>query len=70
MKHLILAFLILSCLSACGMETATTAATVAAAKKQELDEGQKTMAVVAGKVEDALARSQQGLNDMDSGKQE
>lgn len=30
-------------LAACGVETASTAATVAALKKQEIEQGQKTM---------------------------
>lgn len=70
MKHLILISLMLAGLSACGLETATTAATVGAAKQQELEEGQKTMATVEAKIDASLAKSQQRLNDMDAGKKE
>ncbi len=46
-------------LSACGAETATTAATVGAAKKQELEQGQKTMEQVQQKVGESLQQMQQ-----------
>ncbi len=42
MKHLVIVLLLLS-VAGCGMEVAGTAATGASIKKQELEEGQKTM---------------------------
>lgn len=70
MKHLILTLTTVLGLSACGVETATTAATVAAAKKQEIEEGQKTMAVMEGKIDAAMVQSQQRLRDADGGQRE
>ncbi len=52
MKRAILAF-VLAALAGCGVETATTAATGAAIKKQEIDSGKKTMSEVQQKVEQA-----------------
>lgn len=42
MKSAISIFIILA-LAACGIDTASTAATAAALKKQEIEQGQKTM---------------------------
>jgi len=46
-------------LAGCGAETATTAATVGAAKKQELEQGQKTMEQVKQKVGESMQQMQQ-----------
>jgi hypothetical protein len=46
-------------LTACGVETATTAATGAVIKKQEMEEGKKTMERSQAKVEQALQQMQQ-----------
>ncbi len=46
-------------LAACGVETATTAATGAVIKKQEIEEGKKTMERTQAKVEDAMQQMQQ-----------
>ncbi|MEK9802024.1 MAG: hypothetical protein VW475_01290 [Curvibacter sp.] len=46
-------------LGACGAETATTAATVGAAKKQELEQGRQTMEQVQQKVGESLQQMQQ-----------
>ena len=46
-------------LSACGVETATTAATGAAIKKQELEQGRKTMDQLQQKIDQANLQSQQ-----------
>jgi F0F1-type ATP synthase epsilon subunit len=49
-------------LSACGLDTATSAATAAALKKQELEQGKKTMDQAQqkiGKAMDQLQQSQQ-----------
>ncbi len=52
MKRAFLAF-VFAALAGCGVETATTAATGAAIKKQEIDSGKKTMSEVQQKVEQA-----------------
>jgi hypothetical protein len=49
----------LSALAACGVETATTAATGAAIKKQEVDAGKKTMERAQQKVGEAMEQVQQ-----------
>ena len=46
-------------LAACGVETATTAATGAVIKKQEVEVGKKTMERTQAKVEDAMQQMQQ-----------
>jgi len=45
--------------SACGVETASTAATGAAIKKQELEQGKKTMEQMQQKIDQASLQSQQ-----------
>ncbi|MBL8419309.1 MAG: hypothetical protein JNK92_01620 [Dechloromonas sp.] len=45
--------------SACGVETATTAATGAVIKKQELEQGKKTMEQMQQKIDQAGLQSQQ-----------
>lgn len=46
-------------IAGCGVETATTAATVAAAKKQEIEEGKRTMNEVQQKIGHAMEQVQQ-----------
>jgi curli biogenesis system outer membrane secretion channel CsgG len=46
-------------LTACGVETASTAATAASIKKQELQEGQKTMQRAQQKIDAAAQQMQQ-----------
>jgi hypothetical protein len=46
-------------LAGCGVDTATTAATGASIKKQEVDQGKKTMDDVRQKVEQAAQQMQQ-----------
>jgi len=46
--------LAIAALSGCGVETATTAATGAAIKKKELEEGQKTQAQMQQKIDQAV----------------
>ena len=46
-------------LSACGVETATTAATGAAIKKQELEQGKKTMEQMQQRLNQANLQVQQ-----------
>ena len=57
MKCLPLLVITLS-LSACGVETAGTAATGAAIKKQELEQGGKTMEQMQQKIDQANQQSQ------------
>ena len=58
MKNLILV-LAVAALAGCGVETATTAATGAAIKKQEMAEGKKTLERAQQKVEQAMEQVQQ-----------
>lgn len=58
MKTLLVAFTVVA-LAGCGVETATTAATGAAVKKQELEEGKKTLEQVQQKVGQAMEQVQQ-----------
>jgi len=46
-------------LAGCGVETASTAATAASIKKQELEEGQKTMQRAQQKIDGAMQQVQQ-----------
>ena len=46
-------------LAACGLETASTAATAAALKKQETEQGKQTLDVVSQKIEQATQQMQQ-----------
>lgn len=54
----LLAILVSAGLAACGVETAGTAATAAALKKQELEQGQKTMQQAQQKIDGALQQMQ------------
>jgi NifU-like protein involved in Fe-S cluster formation len=46
-------------LAGCGLETASTAATAAAIKKQELQEGKKTMERAQQKIDGVMQQAQQ-----------
>jgi NifU-like protein involved in Fe-S cluster formation len=46
-------------LTGCGLETASTAATAAAIKKQEIQEGKKTMDRAQQKIDGAMQQAQQ-----------
>ena len=56
-----LSILVLSALilQGCGAETATTAATVGAAKKQELEQGKQTLDQVQQKIGESMQQMQQ-----------
>ena len=56
---LILSLLAVLLVSACGVETVGTAATGAALKKQELQEGKKTMEQMQQKIDQAARQSQE-----------
>ena len=58
MKHLITA-LALAALAGCGLETTGAAATAAAIKKQELEQGKKTMDQTKQKIGQAMEQMQQ-----------
>ena len=58
MKQLILVFAI-AALAGCGVEIATTAATGAAIKKQEIEEGKKTMERMQQNIGQAMGQAQQ-----------
>ena len=52
-------------LAACGVETATTAATVAAAKKKEIEQGKKTEEQVQQNLGKAMEQTQQSTERAD-----
>ena len=61
---------LLSCASValiagCGVDTATSAATAAAVKKQELQEGQRTMQQAQEKINGAMQQVQQRADSAD-----
>lgn len=58
MRSLLVA-VIAAALSGCGVETASTAATAASIKKQELQEGKKTMERAQQKIDGAMQQVQQ-----------
>jgi curli biogenesis system outer membrane secretion channel CsgG len=55
----ILVIVATAALAGCGVETATTAATVASIKKQELEQGQKTMQQAQQKIDASMQQLQQ-----------
>jgi curli biogenesis system outer membrane secretion channel CsgG len=52
-------------LAGCGLETASTAATAASIKKQELQEGKKTMERAQQKIDGAMQQAQQRAGSSD-----
>lgn len=65
MKGLLAAFA-LAALCGCGVETAGTAATAAAIKKQELEQGKKTMEQAQQKIGQALEQQQRAQSAAES----
>ena len=53
-------WMVMFAVSACGVETASTAAAGAAIKKQELEQGKKTMGQMQEKLDQANLQVQQG----------
>jgi PBP1b-binding outer membrane lipoprotein LpoB len=49
-------------LAGCGAETASTAASVAATKKQEIEQGKKTMEQMQQNIGKAMEQTQQSVN--------
>jgi hypothetical protein len=58
MKPIILV-IALAALAGCGVDTATTAAAVAAAKKQEIEQGKKTMEQMQQDIGKSMEQAQQ-----------
>ena len=58
-RSIVLFVLSISALAGCGVDTATTAATGAAIKKQEMDQGKKTMEQMQQKLDQANQQVQQ-----------
>ena len=58
MRSILVVFAI-AALSACGVETASTAATAAAVKKQEIEQGKKTMEQMQRDIGKAMEQTQQ-----------
>jgi len=58
MKRIIAVF-VAAVLAGCGVETASTAATAAALKKQELEQGKKTMEQAQKKIAHSMEQMQQ-----------
>ena len=65
MRHVMLA-LVFVALAGCGVETATTAATGAAIKKQEIDSGKKTMSEAQQKIEQATREMQRAQTETEA----
>jgi hypothetical protein len=64
MKSFVIA-VALTTLAACGVETATTAATGAATKKQEIEEGQKTLDRARNDINAAMEKAQERAKQAD-----
>lgn len=62
----ILVLVAAAALSGCGVETASTAATAAAAKKQEVEQGKKTMEQVQQNLDKAMAQSRENAERSDA----
>jgi outer membrane biogenesis lipoprotein LolB len=52
-------------LAGCGVETATTAATAGAIKKQEIEQGRKTMDQATGRIAGSMDQAQERLQRAD-----
>ena len=61
----LLVIAITAALAGCGLEVATTAATSASIKKQELQEGQRTMQQMQQKIDGAMQQTQQRAGSID-----
>lgn len=62
---IVIALGVAATLAGCGVETATTAASVAAMKKQELQDGQRTMQQAQQKIDGAMLQMQERTADAD-----
>lgn len=61
----LLAAIALATLAACGVETATTAATVAEAKRREMEQAKKTLDMAKQKIEAASQQMQKSAESAD-----
>jgi hypothetical protein len=61
----IIAIVAIVALVGCGVETMTTAATVAAAKKKEIEQGKKTMEQMRQDIGKAMEQTQQSADRAD-----
>ena len=61
----LLVIAMVAALAGCGVETASTAATAASIKKQELQEGKKTMERAQQKIDGAMQQVQQRAGSSD-----
>jgi curli biogenesis system outer membrane secretion channel CsgG len=61
----LLAITAIAALAGCGVDTATSAATAASIKKQELEQGQRTMQQAQQKIDAAMQQMQQRANASD-----
>lgn len=59
MKRSLIAALAIAALGGCGLDAASTAASVAALKKQELEQGKKNMEQAQRKLDEAMQLQQQ-----------
>lgn len=66
MKQLI-AIIFLSLLAGCGVDSASTAATAAAVKKQEIEQGKKTMEQMQQDIGKAAEQAQQRTDKAEEG---
>jgi len=57
MKHALALFVLATTLSACGVETATTAATVAEMKRREMEAAKKNLEIATQKIEQNTQQS-------------
>ena len=63
--RMIVAFVVAAALAGCGVETASTAATAASLKKQEIQQGQKTMERAQQKIDGAMQQLQERAANVD-----
>jgi hypothetical protein len=61
----LLVIAVTAALAGCGVDVATTAATAASIKKQELEQGQKTMQQAQQKIDAAMQQVQQRAGSTD-----
>jgi hypothetical protein len=61
----LLVIAVTAALAGCGLEIATTAATGASIKKQELEQGQRTMQQMQQKIDGAMQQTQQRAGSTD-----
>jgi len=59
LMRMLFALAALAALAGCGVETASTAGTAASLKKQEMEQGQKTMGRTQQKIDSAMQQMQQ-----------